>query len=244
MLSRCQSNSRCCDSSLWEWLISQTPKLIGAIRKAILKSDRTISGVTAKVRVDRRPLERAFYDRSPEVVARQLLGKVVRHKYKDEWLSGRIVEVEAYPGVDDPASHTFIGQTERNRVLFGPPGVAYVYLVYGIHYCLNVSCLPAGVPGGVLFRAIGPLEGVKTMARLRGVPETSSAPRISGGPGKLCEALGITRELHNGVDLTRRNSTLQLVDDGYQVSHVIVTPRIGIRKAVDLPLRFLITSDH
>lgn len=200
--------------------------------------------MTAKVRTNRKPLGRAFYDRSPEVVARELLGKVVRHKYKGEWLSGRIVEVEAYLGLDDPASHSFIGQTERNKVLFGPPGVAYVYLIYGIHYCLNVSCLPAGEPGGVLFRAIEPLEGVKTMAMLRGVPETSSAVRISGGPGKLCEALGINRELHNGVDVTRRDSPLHFVDDGYHVSRIDVTPRIGIRKAADLPLRFLITSDH
>ncbi len=96
--------------------------------------------MTAKVRAHRRRMGRAFFDRSPEVVARQLLGKVLRHNYKGEWLSGRIVEVEAYLGLDDPASHTFIGQTERNRVLFGPPGVAYVYLVYGIYYCLLPKC--------------------------------------------------------------------------------------------------------
>jgi DNA-3-methyladenine glycosylase len=186
---------------------------------------------------------RDFFNRSPEVVARQLLGKVLRHNYKGEWLSGRIVEVEAYLGLDDPASHAFIGQTDRNRVLFGPPGVAYVYFVYGMYYCLNVSCLPAGEPGGILFRAIEPLEGVKTMARLRGVLEAADAARISGGPGRLCLALGITRELQNGVDLTRRGSTLQVVDDGYHVSRVVVTPRIGIKKAADLPLRFLISRD-
>jgi len=116
--------------------------------------------------------------------------------------------------------------------------------VYGMYYCLNVSCLPAGEPGGVLFRAIEPLEGVKTMARLRGLPEASSASRISGGPGRLCLALGITRELHNGVDATQQGSTLQVVDDGYHVSRVVVTPRIGIQKGADLPLRFLITSDR
>jgi DNA-3-methyladenine glycosylase len=104
--------------------------------------------------------------------------------------------------------------------------------------------LPAGEPGGVLFRAIEPLEGVKTMARLRGLPEPSGASRISGGPGRLCQALGITRERHNGVDITRQGSILQVVDDGYHVSRVVVTPRIGIQKAADLPLRFLITSDH
>jgi len=115
--------------------------------------------------------------------------------------------------------------------------------VYGMHYCLNVSCLPDGEPGGVLFRALEPLEGAKTMARLRDLPETSNTSQISGGPGKLCEALGITRALHNGVDVTRRSSILQIVDDGYPVSRVAVTPRIGIRKAADLPLRFLIPSE-
>jgi DNA-3-methyladenine glycosylase len=199
--------------------------------------------VPAQERSGRRLVGRAFFDRSPAVVARELLGKVLRHRYKGEWLSGRILEVEAYLGFDDPASHAFIGQTERNRVLFGPPGVAYVYFVYGMYYCLNASCLPAGEPGGVLFRAIEPLQGVKTMARLRGVSEASGAIRISGGPGRLCQALGIARELHNGVDMTRRDATLQVVDDGYRVSRVDVTPRIGIQKAADFPLRFLIASD-
>jgi DNA-3-methyladenine glycosylase len=207
-------------------------------------SDRTGSEVTAKVRANCRRLGRAFYDRSPEVVARQLLGKVLRHNYKGEWLSGRIIEVEAYLGQNDPASHAFISETERNKVLFGPPGVAYVYFIYGMYNCLNVSCLPAGEPGGVLFRAIEPLEGVKTMARLRGVPAASDASRISGGPGRLCQALGISRELYNGVDMTRQGSTLEVVDDGYHVPRVVVTPRIGLKKAADLPLRFLITGDH
>jgi len=198
------------------------------------------SELVAKAPADRRWIGRAFFDRVPDLVARELLGKVLRHKYNGEWLSGRIVEVEAYLGLDDPASHTFIGQTERNRVLFGPSGVAYVYLIYGMYYCLNVSCLPAGEPGGVLFRAIEPLEGVKTMARLRGIPQTSDASLISGGPGRLCQALGITRELHNGVDVTRRGSILRVADDGYHVTSIDVTPRIGIQKAADRPLRFLI----
>lgn len=206
--------------------------------------DHTGSESPSAVRTGRRRVGRAFFDRSPEVVARELLGKVLRHKYNTVWLSGRILEVEAYLGLEDPASHAFIGQTERNRVLFGPPGVAYVYFVYGMYYCLNVSCQPPGVPGGVLFRAIEPLEGVKTMASLRGLPESSSGSHISGGPGRLCQALGIARELHNGVDMTRRGSTLQIIDDGYPVSRVDVTPRIGIQKAASLPLRFLIPSSH
>ena len=204
---------------------------------------RTGVETIAKTHFGRTRVGRAFFDRSPEVVARELLGKVLRHKYKEVWLGGRIVEVEAYLGFDDPASHAFIGETERNRVLFGPPGVAYVYLVYGLYYCLNVSCQPVGEPGGVLFRAIEPLEGVKTMARLRGVPETSGATRIGGGPGRLCQALGIALEPHNGMDMTRRGATLHIVDDGYHVSRIDVTRRVGIQKAADLPLRFLIAGD-
>jgi DNA-3-methyladenine glycosylase len=207
-------------------------------------SGRIESEMIARARANRTQLGRPFFDRSPKVVARELLGKVLRHNYKGEWLSGRIVEVEGYLGLDDPASHAFNGPSTRNRVLFGPPGVAYVYLVYGMHYCLNLSCLPAGEPGGVLFRAIEPLEGSKMMATLRGIPEASNASRISGGPGRLCQALGIGRELRDGVDVTRRGSTLRVVDDGYHISHVDVTPRIGIQKAADLPLRFLITGNH
>jgi DNA-3-methyladenine glycosylase len=166
--------------------------------------------VTAKVRANRRRMGRAFFDRSPEVVARQLLGKVLRHNYKDEWLSGRIVEVEAYLGLDDPASHAFIGQTERNRVLFGPPGVAYVYLVYGMYYCLNVSCLPVGKPGGVLFRANrasrrgeddGQAErctrsvgGISNQRRSRSnVPGVGDHPRASQRSGRHPAGLDITR---------------------------------------------------
>ena len=193
--------------------------------------------------VHRRALPRAFYERSPKVVARELLGKVLRHRYEGQWLGGRIIEVEAYLGMQDAASHAFIGETEHNKVLFGPAGVAYVYLIYGMYFCLNVSCLPAGEAGGVLLRAIEPLEGAKTMARLRGVPEGSSSSRISGGPGRLCQALGIAREIHNGLDITLRASKLQVIDDGYRVPRIGVTPRIGIRKAVDLPLRFLIARD-
>ena len=127
-----------------------------------MKTRQKASERITPARVTRKQIGRAFFDRSPEVVARQLLGKVLRHNYKGEWLSGRIVEVEAYLGVDDPASHAFKGETERIRVLFGPPGVAYVYLVYGMYYCLNVSCLPAS---GVLFRAVEPLEGIRPWPR-------------------------------------------------------------------------------
>jgi DNA-3-methyladenine glycosylase len=188
-------------------------------------------------------LPRSFYNRSPEIVARALLGKVLTHRYRGELLTGRITEVEAYLGFSDPASHAFIGRTARNAVLFGPPGVAYVYFVYGMHYCLNVSCLPDGEPGGILFRALLPLEGIATMARLRGLPADAKPQQLTGGPGKICEALGISREAVNGIDVTLPDSPIQILDDGNRPHAIEVTPRIGISKASDLPLRFLVAAE-
>ena len=187
-------------------------------------------------------LPRSFYLSSPEVVARALLGKLLTHHRDGERLTGRITEVEAYLGLSDPASHTFRGLTAYNSVLFGPPGFSYVYFIYGMYYCMNISCLPDGEPGGVLIRALEPVEGIETMARLRGLPSGASSKLLTGGPGRLCQALGITRATHNGLDVTRKKSVLQILDDGYQAEHVEVTPRIGIRKAADLPLRFLVGS--
>ncbi len=187
----------------------------------------------------RAPLPRSFYNRSPEIVARDLLGKVVAHHYRGEWLEGRVIEVEAYLGLNDPASHAAVGKTTRNAVLFGPPGFAYVYLIYGLHACLNVSCLPEGEPGGVLFRALAPLRGRDTMARLRGLKEDAAPDRLTGGPGRLCQALGITRKESNGIDVTLPTSPLQLLDDGQPVPAMEVTPRIGISKAADQMLRFV-----
>lgn len=190
----------------------------------------------------RKILPRAFYERSPESVAPDLLGKVLSHRYRGEELWGRVSEVEAYLGLTDPASHAFIGRTARNAVLFGPPGIAYVYFIYGIHYCLNVSCLPDGQPGGVLFRALFPLKGLATMARLRGLEDDAKPEQLTGGPGRLCEAMAITREVQNGIDLTSSKSELQLFDDGYESKAITVTPRIGLSKAGEMPLRFLLTS--
>jgi DNA-3-methyladenine glycosylase len=183
----------------------------------------------------------AFYDRSPDLVARDLLGKVLAHTLPGQVLSGRIIETEAYLGLDDPASHASVGRTARNAVLFGPPGHAYIYFIYGMHECLNVSCLPEGEPGGVLFRALQPLTGLDTMARLRRLPAPASLQQLTGGPGRLCQALGITRKTLNGADLTSPDSPLRILDDGAPVPPIQVTPRIGIRKAADRPLRFLTT---
>jgi len=192
-----------------------------------------------------KPLSRSFYDRDPRDVCRELLGKVLVRRERTQALSARIVEVEAYLGEDDPAAHSFAGRTVRNAVLFGPPGYAYVYFIYGNHYCLNVSCLPDGVPGGILFRALEPLVGVKEMARSRNVTIDSARDlrKLTSGPGRLAEAFGITRERDNGKDLTSARSDLFIADDGYRVPHVLTTPRIGITKAAALPLRYLIAGN-
>jgi DNA-3-methyladenine glycosylase len=192
----------------------------------------------AKARSKR--LLRKFYDRSPDEVARALLGKILVHDRHGERVAGRITETEAYLGLSDPASHAFTDLSAYNAVLFGPPGYADVYLIYGLHYCLNVSCLPDGKAGGVLIRAVDPMEGMATMARLRGLPEDASAKSLTGGPGRLCQAFGIDRATHHGIDVTRSISSLQILDDGHWPKQVEVTSRIGIRKAADQPLRFLV----
>jgi DNA-3-methyladenine glycosylase len=185
-------------------------------------------------------LPRAFYSRSPEIVARALLGKLLIRTLHGERLTGRIIEVEAYLGPTDPASHTARGLTPTNAVLFGPSGHAYVYFIYGMYYCLNVSCHLEGKPGGVLIRALDPIEGLDTMARLRGLPAHAKPKLLTGGPGRLCQAFGITRKTDNGIDVTSADSSIQIADDGTSPGKIQVTPRIGIRKAVDMPLRFLI----
>jgi DNA-3-methyladenine glycosylase len=188
-------------------------------------------------------LPRSFYLDPPDVVARRLLGKLVTRRLDGQSLTGRIVELEAYLGLDDPAAHAYAGKTERNAVLFGPPGFAYVYFIYGMYYCLNVSCQPDGHGGGVLFRALEPVEGLATMARLRKLPANAAPRLLTSGPGRLCQALDITRAAHNGLDVTSRTSPLQVFDDGYEPELIRSTPRIGISKAVEHPLRFVIADN-
>jgi len=194
----------------------------------------------------RKPSSREFYDRDPRRVSRELLGKVLVRREADQLLAARIVEVEAYLGEGDPAAHSFAGRTARNAVLFGPPGYAYVYFIYGNHYCLNVSCLPDGVAGGILFRAVEPLVGVEQMAQSRNVSVNSARDlrKLTSGPGRLAEAFGITRKRDNGKDLTSVGSDLFIADDGYRVRRVLTTPRIGITKAAGLPLRYLIAGNE
>lgn len=189
-------------------------------------------------------LPRAFYVDPPDVVARKLLGKVLVRRDEGRRLAGRIVEVEAYFGMNDPAAHAFTGKTARNAVLFGPPGFAYVYFIYGMHYCLNISCEPEGQAGCILVRALEPLEGLKTMAELRGLGENASPRLLTSGPGRLCQALGITRETHNGVDVTSRRGGLHVEDDGFVPEKVAASPRVGIRRAAEWPQRFTIAGNR
>src|SRR6185312_16330109 len=192
------------------------------------------------------PLTSKFYARDPRAVSRGLLGKVLVRRQHRKLLTARIVEVEAYLGVADPASHSFCGRTGRNFVLFGPPGVSYVYFIYGNHYLFNVSCLPDGEAGGVLFRALEPISGIEQMAQARDVSldDATDLRRLTSGPGRLAEAFGITRERDHEKDLTSRKSDLFIGDDGFRSQRIGLTPRIGITKAAEHPLRFFIAGSR
>jgi DNA-3-methyladenine glycosylase len=196
-----------------------------------------------------RPLPRSFYDRDPREVGPDLLGKVIVRRVGKKLRAGRIVESEAYLGAEDPAAHAYAGKTARNAVLFGPPGHAYVYLIYGNHYCLNVSCMPEGDAGCILIRALEPIDGLRDMARARGIQlERNASPAklrmLTSGPGRLCQALAITRPKHNNVDMTSRDSELWIGDDGFRPEAVRSTTRIGITKAAEHELRYVIAGNE
>jgi DNA-3-methyladenine glycosylase len=258
-----------------------------------------------------RTVTRSFFEAPPEEVAPRLLGKILEHRTEVGVLAGRIVEVEAYLGPHhqppDPAAHSFRGPTDRNRVLFGPAGHAYVYAIYGRYFCMNISCELEGRAGCVLLRALEPLIGLDAMARQRGIlpgalraadhgeysllppkpqkqgrgvggaalraadygeyfslpskpqkqergvggaPEACSGAHWNGinsrdltsGPSRLCQALGLTRAGQNGADLVDENSALRVLEDGWQPERTVSTPRIGIKEAVDWPLRFAVAG--
>jgi DNA-3-methyladenine glycosylase len=193
-------------------------------------------------------LPRAFFEHSPEQVAPLLLGKLLVHKTRDGVLAGRIVEVEAYLGPHnnppDPAAHAHRGPTPRNRVLFGPAGHAYVYAIYGMHFCMNISCETHGLAGSLLLRALDPVCGLDLMRANRGLPAEAPPRLIASGPGRLCQALGLTRPLHNGLDITDSASPLQVRDDRYPAPKFVATPRIGIKHAADWPLRFALAENR
>ena len=182
-------------------------------------------------------LPRSFYRGAPLDVARSLLGKVVVHRGRDGVAAGRIVEVEAYGGEDDPACHAASGLTPRNAPLYGPPGYAYVYLNYGIHYLLNAVTGPVGFPAAVLVRALSPVEGLDRMRRRRqvrpgAVPPTDEA--LCRGPGNLTRALGVTLR-QNRLDLC--GERLFIEDRGLPVGAVRWGPRIGIAVGTARPWR-------
>jgi len=189
--------------------------------------------------VSGRALPASFYDRPTELVARELLGAILEHRSDDGVASGRIVETEAYLGPDDPACHAVVGRTERTWHLHGPPGVAYVYFIYGVHWCFNAVTREEGHGSAVLVRALEPLTGLELMRQRR-----AGARRdvdLTNGPGKLCQALGIDGAL-DGTRLDR--GPLRLMA-GERVDHaqVEVTPRIGITRAAEWPLRWLLREN-
>lgn len=181
-------------------------------------------------------LDRTFYNRPTVHVAKDLLGKILRHGET----SGLIVETEAYLGADDLAAHSARGVTDRTRVIFGKPGHAYIYLIYGMYECLNLIAEPEGTPGCVLIRAIEPLTGVDLMRERR--PAARKPSQLASGPGKLTLALGITRQL-NGIDVTTGPITVHqpIPESSFAI---VTTPRVGITQCSDWPLRFFIEGNE
>ncbi|GGP51053.1 DNA-3-methyladenine glycosylase [Saccharothrix coeruleofusca] len=174
----------------------------------------------------------------PLVAARLLLGCVLRSTTPEGVVAVRVVEVEAYRGGDDPASHCYRGRTPRNDVMFGPAGRLYVYFVYGMHFCANVVSLTDGVPGAVLLRAGEVVEGVDLARRRR--PAARNDAELAKGPARLTGVLGLDRA-HNGVDLTDPDSPVKLLA-GEPVTDVRTGPRVGVAVAVDVPWRFWVDS--
>ena len=172
-------------------------------------------------------LRRSFFARSVHEVAPELIGATLLF----DGVGGRIVEVEAYDG-EDPASHGYRGRTARNASMFGPPGHAYVYRSYGIHWCLNFVCGDEGIPEAALVRALEPTAGIEEQQRRRGVADVRA---LCSGPGKLCQALGITRE-HDGLPLDRAPFRLH---ERVEVPEIVTAPRIGITRATELSWRYL-----
>jgi len=200
----------------------------------------------SRAHVPGRLMARSFFERHTDYVAPRLLGKLLVRWTDDGPIVGRIVEVEAYLGPHnsppDPAAHSHRGPTPRNLVIFGPAGHSYVYAIYGKYFCMNVTCEPEGQAGCILVRALEPVGNFSTaqMAKNRGLRSDAHVRQLASGPSRLCLALGLTRAAHNGIDLLDPASSLQLRDDGFATTEAGVTPRIGIKHAVDWPLRFVL----
>ena len=181
------------------------------------------------------PLPAEFYARDTVDVARALLGCVLETRIDGEVTAGRIIEVEAYTGPDDPAAHGYGNRrTERNAAMFGPPGISYVYFIYGMHWCFNAVTERAGVPAAVLVRSLEPVAGHDTMARRRG---TNDEKILCAGPARLCQALSIDRRV-NACSLTDGPVRI-LRGDELADGQIAAGPRIGVKNAADWPLRFV-----
>lgn len=191
------------------------------------------------MREDWQVVPRDFYRRHPTYVAPELLNKIL---VRDDGRAARIVEVEAYAGSEDPAAHSFRGQTPRNASMFGPPGHLYVYFSYGVHWCCNVVCgEDVGSGMAVLLRAAEPLQALDAMYEVR--PVAKRARDLASGPGKLSQALGITRE-HDGADLVDVDRGIAIVSDGVPPPAApVVGPRVGISRAAAFPWRWFV-PDH
>jgi DNA-3-methyladenine glycosylase len=186
------------------------------------------------------PFRSSFYDRDTRAVARELIGAIIECTTPDGVASGRIVETEAYLGAHDPACHAVAGITPRTRDLHGPPGIAYVYRIYGMHWCFNAVTEAEGVGAAVLVRAIEPLDGIELMRARR--PRARRDRDLTNGPGKLCAALGITGAM-SGAPLARPPV---VVRRGTPVAdaELFVTPRIGITRAAEWPLRYCLRESE
>lgn len=184
-----------------------------------------------------------FYQKHVTEVAKNLLGKIFIKQDYNIFLAGKIVETEAYDGINDEASHTYRGKTERNKVMFLRGGFLYVYFTYGAHFCCNVVTGPEGYGAAVLLRGIEPVEGIDKMIENRFNKKTASPKEmqnLTNGPGKICSAFEINRE-HNGADLT--GSRIFILDaEPVPESEINISTRIGIKKAADYPWRFYTNS--
>jgi len=191
--------------------------------------------------LDLEVLNRDFFDRKTEIVARALLGKILVRRVGKKLLTGKLVEVEAYVGEDDPAAHAFAGKTERTKVLYGEPGHAYIFKIRGYH-CLNAVAEEKDSPGCVLIRAVEPIVGIEEMRKFRGSKATKDID-LTNGPGKLCQAFDIDLNLY-GADLTSQNSPLFIAKSIEEEELDIETSkRIGISKAADWELRFTVKGN-
>jgi len=184
-------------------------------------------------------LTKDFYYQDTITVAQQLLGKYFVRNIGSSQLIGKIVETEAYLGITDEASHSFIGPTNRNKVLFGEAGHTYVHAIHR-YYCIDITTEASGKPTSVLIRALEPIKGIEVMESLR---QTNNTMNLTSGPGKLCQALQINKDL-NAIDVTQKNSAILIFDNQLLSDEdIIKTTRIGISKAKELPLRFYIKDN-